>query len=347
MGPSRPALPQDLLVEPSFKPRTSATKTDPIVAFEGSTMGTTYSVKFVPRIDEMERIVQAKVEATLGEVNATMSTYDESSELSLFNRTKADVPFVASQPLFFVLSLSKAVSTVTEGAFDVTVGPLVQAYGFGAKGSAELPSEERLLELTQHVGMAHLTLDEARRTVTKDNASVEVDLSAIAKGYGVDEVAEALETMGILNYLVEVGGEIRTRGQKPNQKSWTLAIERPDPSTRSVYMTLELDPKGEALATSGDYRNYRKDGERIVSHTMDPRVGRPVPRRTASASVIRPTAAEADALATAFCVLTPEESITLSDRHNYAVLLLVHDEDGGLVPMASRAFSIRYELPHP
>lgn len=317
-----------------------------LVSLSGNTMGTTYSVKFYSALPSIQEKAQARVDQTLEAVNSAMSTYDPASELSLLNRMDANVPFSASEQLFFVLSLSNNVHKLTRGAFDVTVGPLVGAYGFGAHAQQAVPDSGRLALLNQHVGMQHVTLDSGARTVTKGHQEVNIDLSAVAKGYGVDRVAMALESLEINNYIVEVGGEIRVKGTKANQQPWTLGIEFPDPTTRRIYMTLSLSPDGNALATSGDYRNYHKVGETLVSHTMDPRVGRPVPRRTASVSVIRPTAAEADALATALGVLLPDEAIELANTQDWQVLLLLHANDDAIVPRASRSFVLHHPLPN-
>ncbi len=318
---------------------------DGLIHLQGKTMGTTYSVKFLPPVSLMGPIVQLKVDAVLTEVNATMSTYDPKSELSLFNQSPAEEAFSASPALFSIVEQSARLSLLTGGAFDVTVGPLVRAYGFGPAAAEKLPSADELEKLRELIGMKHLHLDPELQTLTKTHAGVYVDLSAIAKGFGVDQIAKALDDFRIENYMVEVGGEIRTKGTKPKDAPWKLAIEKPTPQGRSILMTLPMPKAGGALATSGDYRNFRKNGDELVSHTMDPRQGRPVPRRTASVSVIRPTAAEADALATALGVMEPREAIALANREKYAVLLLVHKKAGRWTSLASEPFLADYSLP--
>jgi thiamine biosynthesis lipoprotein len=163
-----------------------------------------------------------------------------------------------------------------------------------------------------------------------------VDLSAVAKGFGVDQVAASLESEGIDSYLVEVGGEVRVRGRATAERLWRLGIERPVPEERSVLGTLELAEA--ALATSGDYRNFRRTESGTISHTLDPRTGRPVARKTASVSVVRPTAAEADALATALCVLPHTEAIELATEKGWAVLLLIHTAEGAFESLSSPAW---------
>jgi thiamine biosynthesis lipoprotein len=186
--------------------------------------------------------------------------------------------------------------------------------------------------------MDKLKLDKKEQTLTKTLDGVEVDLSAIAKGYGVDRVALALEKIGIISYMVEVGGEIRVRGLKNEKTPWLLAIEEPVPYERKLHATLNLSETGAALATSGDYRNFRELDGKLVSHTFDPRSGGPVPRRTASVSVVRPTAAEADGLATALSVLEPERAIAVANAHDWAVYMLIHRDGGKFDARMSEAF---------
>jgi thiamine biosynthesis lipoprotein len=183
-------------------------------------------------------------------------------------------------------------------------------------------------------------------SIQKLHDGVELDLGGNAKGFGVDLVALALEKLEITDYMIEVGGEIRIRGKKNDGSPWKLAIEEPSPEARKLHATLSLPPEGAALATSGDYRNFRKVGGRLVSHTFDPRTLEPTPRRTASVSVVRPTAAEADALATALSVLSPTEAIELANEQGWAIYLLVHytraatpgTDQPRFVPHASQAF---------
>lgn len=321
-------------------PLSAPDKTNAPLAFGGKTMGTTYSVKYRPGLVGA-RAAQQAVEAALAEVNHTFSTYDPKSEVSLFNSAPAAQPLRVTQDFLFVFQLAQSIHDKTSGAFDLTVRPLVQAYGFGApphhRGAID---PARLGQLRQIVGM-HLVHREAQ-TLSKSKSGVQLDFGGIAKGFGVDRAAEALQKLGILHYLVEVGGEIRVLGKKSESSPWTLAIEQPDPQRRIVHGTLRLSPKGGAIATSGDYRNFRTVGGRRISHTFDPRTLTPTPQRTASVSVIRPTAAEADALATALGVLTPEEAILRADKWGWAVYLLVHGKGPGdaLRSVQSEAFSL-------
>lgn len=317
-----------------------------VASFSGKTMGTTYSVKYIPRKGVGKERAQIAVEAGLASVNRAMSTYDPESEISIVNRTKLTTPLRVSDAFAEVMKVSVEAHAATDGAFDVTVGPLVRVYGFGPDEERALPPAEQLAALAENVGLSHVLFDEKGRTVQKLRAGVELDFSGVAKGYGVDCAARALEKLGIEAYMVEVGGEIRVRGEKAPSVPWVLAIEAPLVGERRVHRTLSLPPSGGALATSGDYRNFRNIDGKLVSHTFDPRTKRPVPRRTASASVVRPTAAEADALATAMNVLEPKRAIEIANERGFAVYLLIRQEDGGVEALASREFEkLAFELP--
>jgi len=198
LGPSGPPLPPETPLPPQpsdFVSPSSKQQSDGTTSLSGKTMGTTYSIKFVDPVGNIQQIVQAKVDAALLEVNAAMSTYDQNSELSRLNRTDQDQAFVCSESLFFVLSLAGEINHITQGAFDVTVGPLVRAYGFGARAQDVPPTDAQLAKLRDWVGMHHLQLDHKAKTVTKDLAQVDIDLSAIAKGYGVDVVAQTIDEL--------------------------------------------------------------------------------------------------------------------------------------------------------
>lgn len=309
-----------------------------LIELQGETMGTYYNVKVFPgeaanfpSAPAIEETVQRELNA----VDAKMSTYREDSELSRFNRLESDEPFQFSEETFEVIQLAQRVSEQTGGAFDVTVGPLVNAWGFGPGGEVEAPGDARVAELREQVGYALLELDPVARTVSKRRPGVYVDLSAIAKGYAVDEVAEALDDLGLENYMIEVGGEVRTSGHNGEGDPWRIGIERPAEGTRQVHTVVPLS--GLAMASSGDYRNYtERDGERI-SHTIDPRTGRPVPHLVASVTVIHHNCAHADALATALTVLGPDEGLAFAEQIGLPVLFLIHAEDG-LEERTSSAF---------
>lgn len=322
--------------------------------FSGSTMGTYYRVKVV--LDEGDSLTQERraevsawIEGELEEVNRLMSTYLVDSEVSRFNEHRSTEPFAVSAETFTVVREAMDIGELTEGALDVTVGPLVDAYGFGPDGARPEVSESDLRRLRARVGLHHLRLDAESLSLRKDRSGVEIDLSAIAKGRAIDLVADKLSQEGYPNHMVEVGGEIRVSGQNVLGKPWRLGIERPQASRGGVQRVIELESG--ALATSGDYRNFRMvEGERL-SHILDPRSGRPISHWLASVSVVQPTCARADGLATAFMVLGTETAWKLAREQDIPALFLVRDGDG-FVERATPAFERRFpaegsRLPRP
>ncbi|MDW5376930.1 FAD:protein FMN transferase [Halomonas sp. HP20-15] len=293
--------------------------------FEGPIFGTGYHVTVYAALDETTiESLDAGIRSQLEQVDALMSTYREDSELSRLNRHPVGVPFFLSPATAEVVREALRIARLSEGAFDVTVGPAVNLWGFGPKGHPErVPSPAELAEALARVDIHALALD--GNTLTK-RKPVYVDLSGIAKGYGTDRVADYLDTRGIDDYLVEVGGEIRTHGTKPEEEPWRIAVERPISSERSVQRIIDLG--NAAVATSGDYRNYFvSDGVRY-SHTIDPRTGRPITNRVASVTVIGERCATADALATAFTVMGERAGLEMAERENIAVYFIVRVDDG-------------------
>jgi thiamine biosynthesis lipoprotein len=295
--------------------------------FSGPTMGTVYTVKIVAplsRDGDRERIA-ALVGERLEEVNRCMSTYRPDSEIEAFNRHGTSA-FGASPDLLEVVAEAQRVSRLSGGAFDITVGSLVDAWGFGPSHVTKKPSDETVRALRAATGFERLEVDEDGGTLRKERADIRIDLSAIAKGFGVDEVAEALDGEAFRDYMVEVGGEVRARGKNLGGTSWRIGIERPDESGRAVHLAIPLADL--ALATSGDYRNFvSQDGVRI-SHTIDPRTGRPIAHALASVSVLNRSCMTADALATALEVLGPDEGIALAGRQEIPALFLIRVGEG-------------------
>ena len=293
--------------------------------FEGPIFGTGYNVTVYAALDEATiESLDAGIRSQLEQVDALMSTYREDSELSRFNRYPVGVPFFLSPATAEVMREALRISRLSDGAFDVTVGPAVNLWGFGPKGRPErVPNSAELAKALARVDIDALVLE--GDTLTK-RKPVYVDLSGIAKGYGTDRVADYLESRGLEDYLVEVGGEIRTHGAKPGGKPWRIAVEKPISSERSVQRVIDLG--NVAVATSGDYRNYFvSDGVRY-SHTIDPRTGWPITNRVASVTVIDERCATADALATAFTVMGERAGLEMAKRENIAVYFVVRTDDG-------------------
>lgn len=313
---------------------------EPIVhVFGGATMGTTYTVRVVTTLtwaqDERDRIAD-RIQVTLDRVESKMSHYDPSSELSAFNRTRQTEWFEVSPEMFTVVSSAQALSELTGGAFDVTVAPLVNAWGFGPIEPAQLPPDAaRLSRLQNQVGYTKLELDPETLAVRKTDPAVQFDLSAVAKGYGVDRVAAALREDGLTRFMIEVGGEITTAGLNQDGRAWRIGIERPT-TAGGIQRVVPLQDL--AMATSGDYRNIREVDGRVFSHTIDPRTGRPVEHRLGSVSVIADRCIVADGLATALEVLGPDDGYALALERGWAALFLVRDGSGAITARATPAF---------
>jgi thiamine biosynthesis lipoprotein len=307
--------------------------------FGGPTMGSTYTVKIAgPRLGAAaEAAARRAVESALGGVVDRMSAYREDSELSRFNRHRGNVPFALSADTFAVFRVGQQVSAATNGAFDITVAPVVDAWGFGPGRAQRMVSEGEVAALEARVGWRMLTLDERNATVAKARGDMRADLSGIAKGYGVDRAAQALEALGIDDYMVEAGGEIRTRGRNADGQPWQIAIERPDAIPQRVHRIVPLT--GMAMATSGDYRIYfERDGKRYC-HEIDPATGCPIRHGLASVTVVAPDCVYADAMATALIVLGPEQGHALAVARNVAALFIVREGDGGLREFGTPAFA--------
>jgi thiamine biosynthesis lipoprotein len=290
----------------------------------GSVMGTTWSVQIVGSADtDLERSIQAQ----LDEINGRMSTYSEHSELSRFN-DNASTDWVAVSPeLARVVAEALRVAVLTAGAFDITAAPLVDLWGFGPNlALAELPTEAAVVVAMARLGFDNLGVQQSPPALRKSRANLSVDLSAIAKGYAVDQVATLLERRGVRDYLVEIGGELRARGHNARGESWTIGVEQPRPEDRRVQRTFPLYDL--AVATSGDYRNfYDRDGRRF-SHIIDPRTGYPVEHRLASVTVLDTSAMSADAYATGLLVLGEEAGFEFAVRHDIGALFVLRDAAG-------------------
>jgi len=301
-------------------------------------MGTRYTVEVVvnelspQRFSELEGVV----EATLADVNAKMSNYLEDSEVSRLNRWTEAGPFKVSSDSLEVLQHASEISSTTGGAFDITVAPLVSAWGFGPPGRPPAqPTTDEIERLQESTGWEKLQVERVTSTVTKARPDLTLDLSAIAKGYGVDRVADALDAEGVEHYMVEVGGEVRTKGLNSQGGPWRIGIERPVPGDQAIDLIVPLS--GFAMATSGDYRNYYEVEGRRISHTIDPRTGYPIAHNVASVSVIAPLCVRADAYATGLLVLGPE-GFDLAEGLGLAAYFLQRDKEGVFVGRMTTAF---------
>ncbi|WP_237582872.1 FAD:protein FMN transferase [Photobacterium halotolerans] len=308
-----------------------------LIHLTGSTMGTYYSIKLIEQEGlPSEVALQKEIDRRLERVNDQMSTYREDSELSQFNQHRSSEPFAVSADTATVVQEAIRLSKLTDGALDVTVGPLVNLWSFGPEARPDVvPTDEELDARRQEVGIEHLKVE--GNALIKDLPGLYVDLSSIAKGYGVDVVADYIASLGVNDYLVEIGGEIRLKGKNLEGVPWRIAIEKPtEDGSRSIQEVVE--PGEMAVATSGDYRNYFEENGVRYSHLINPITGKPITNRVVSVTVMHPKCMTADALATAFSVMGEEKAIALANQENWPVLLIV-STDEGFKEYASDAFT--------
>jgi len=297
-----------------------------VACFRGRTMGTGYSVQSAEP-NGLSKALEADTAALLEQIETRMSTYLPSSELSRFNASRDTDWMPLSAPNARVIASALEASAASGGAFDATVGPLVNLWGFGPddrRGAA--PAEAEIGAALERVGYANIELDAAGEAIRKLRADAYLDLSGIAKGHAVDDVAELLERHGHTAYLAEIGGELRARGTKEDGSAWRVAIERPTAGRRAVYRVVEL--RDAAIATSGDYRNFFDAGGQRYSHSIDPRGGRPVAHELASVSVIADSTMEADALSTALMIQGPAEGLDFAREHSLAAHFVIKSAAG-------------------
>jgi FAD:protein FMN transferase len=302
----------------------------------GETMGTTWSVKLVDLPSGVTLTqVREDIELLLESINSQMSTYRSDSAISRFNQAEAGSWHELPADFRRVMRYSLQLAEDSGGAFDPTVGPLVNLWGFGPDPRRdEPPADAALAEVLARIGWQKLVWRESDRALLQPGGMY-VDLSAVAKGYAVDKVADLLQGMGVRDLLVEIGGELRAHGSKPAGQPWKVAIEKPIPGVREVARVVAM--RDLAIATSGDYRNYFQSGERRYSHIIDPRTGYPVAHRVVSVSVLHPRCAEADALATALTVMGADEGMAWAEQRQLAVLFMVQS-DTRVEERASSAF---------
>jgi thiamine biosynthesis lipoprotein len=302
--------------------------------FTGRTMGTTWSVRLVAARTLRRAPVGEAIQSALDEVVAQMSTWDASSDLCRFNAAPPGTWHALPDHFHEVIACARDVAAHSAGAFDPTAGALVDAWGFGPAPQRGVPDRATLSQACRRAGWPRIAVDPARRAL-RQPGGLALDLSAIAKGFGVDLVARRLQALGIADHLVEVGGELRGTGVKPDGQPWWVQLEQPDGDGTGERTLLALH--GLSVATSGDYRRWFEHEGVRYSHTIDPRDGRPIRHGLASVTVIHADCMRADAWSTALNVLGPDAGLALADRLVLAARFLVRDGDG-FVERRSAAF---------
>ena len=288
----------------------------------GFIFGTVYNISY-----QSDKSLKAEIEAEMKRVDAEFSMFNDSSTVSRFNR--GERPRL-SKMFLEVYKLAFAVNKETEGAFDITVAPLVNAWGFGFK-SKIMPDGRQVDSLRAMVGMKKLTLVENDSILTKPDVRMMLDFSAIAKGYGSDCVARLLREHGVKNFMVEIGGEVVTQGISPKRLPWRIGVTKPieDSLQTSQELQTVLNVTDRAMATSGNYRNFYYQGGRKYAHTIDPRTGYPVQHSLLSSTVLADNCAVADAYATAFMVLGFEKTKEILERHKELMAYLIYTDNDG------------------
>lgn len=364
------ALSGSLLIPAGFMAlvgRNGVTGSSDLVGFDGRIMGTGYSVRLGTPLDELDKSIRLvdrrasthdpdsidnhrlnllanQVHKTLQKVDRSMSTWRDTSELSLFNKRLDKNWYKVNSATLNVIDHSIRVSDLSVGAFDLTIGRLVDLWGFGAdvnnahfESGHIMPSNKAVTKCMRYIGYNAVEIDYARSAIRKSISETKIDLSGVAKGFAVDKVSELLDAQGYENYLVEVGGELRARGQVSNNRDWRVAIERPSSVASDVLRVVPL--QNSAIATSGDYRNFYVNGGDRYSHSIDPRTGRPVNHELVSVSVVADTTMLADAYSTALIIMGPEEAHAFAEQHQIAAHFVLKSATGKLDVQYSPLFS--------
>ena len=289
----------------------------------GETMGSTFAV-IIPELTQTgdRAEVEKKINLILDEINQSMSTYIPESELSRINTSDSTDWISISPQLYEVLAAAQDVSQMTNGAFDITVGALVNLWGFGPEpGNQEIPDASAVGDALQWVGYQNIELQAYPAAVKKRYARTYLDLSGIASGYAADRIAGLLDSKNITNYMVDISGEIRARGKSGQNQTWRIGIEKPLVDRRSVQTVVALDNTG--LTTAGDYRNFFEFEGKRYSHTIDPATGWPVSHNLASVTVLDDSAMYADALDTAMMVMGPELAYKFAEAEKISALFII------------------------
>ena len=311
-----------------------------VPVFSGVTMGTSYSV-VVPQIKRADKaLLQSSIATELAAINKAMSTYQDDSTISLFNNSTSTDWFDVPHGFMQVLQAALLIADKSGGAFDPTIGPLVNRWGFGSDQPDSLPSTDEVALLLEQTGFEKLTVDAGKSRVRKMSGYLQLDLNSIAKGYAVDQLVAAIEALGYHDYLVEIGGELRVSGKNANGKPWRIGIEQPVAASSADSEPFGVQLTGGAVATSGDYRNtFEHNGQRY-SHIIDARHGAPVSHALASVTVVAESAMLADGWATALMVLGPAEGMEVAEKLGLACFFIVRGATQGFLTTSSAAFRL-------
>ena len=317
--------------------------TTDVLVVNGDTMGTTWEIRIAGDglNERLRRDVEAMAETRLAEVDGWMSNWNPESDVSRFNAARTTEPVPVAYETAAVVAYAVEVAKWTGGAFDVSVGPLVRLWGFGHRARlGEPPSDAEIDEALSHTGARLMRVGRGSRGsgsfLRKADPALEIDLSAIAKGYGVDHLADGLVGLEREDFMVEIGGEVYAAGERADGGPWQIAIEQPREEGRAIQAIVGLSDR--AMASSGDYRIFYREGGDRISHTIDPRTGRPVVGGPAAVTVVAPSTTQADAWATAIMVLGADEGLALAEQWEIGAMALLRGENGEIVDRRNALF---------
>ena len=311
-----------------------------VLEFKGEAEGSTYNIKVVdPSLHAGTReALDRGIAGELDLVDSTMSRFDPESELSRFNQSRDGRPFIMSEVAIKVIAVALQMSEKSGGAYDITVLPILRLWGFANRSPRkELPTQAEIDAARAHVGWRLLEVNEKDHTVRKLDPQVEIDLGSIAPGAAVDRLAEMFEAFDYRSYMIEMSGEVRAHGTRPDGSPWRIGIEKPLDGAHSVKEVIPLQNR--AMSTSGDYRQFYVLGGKRLSHTMDPRTGWPIQHGLASITVVHDDCMLADAWATALDVLGPIDGFALAEREGIAALFVTREKDGSFSERATKGFA--------
>ena len=310
----------------------------------GETMGTTYHIRIVSWFYQSHTDLKAKIKTRLHEINRSMSTYMKESEISRFNASQNfDEKLFISDDFYQVMKVADRIYHLSKGAWDGTVKPLVDLWGFGsAEGKKHIPTSDEIDKRLLNVGFDKIEISD-KKYLVKKKRFISLDLSSIAKGYAVDAIAGLIQKEGIKDFLVEIGGEVYASGKKKDGSNWKIGINKPrkDASLDQVYKIVKLSDR--AMATSGDYRNFFEINDKRYSHVLNPKSGYPVENGVVSVSILAPKCTFADGLATAVMVLGHEKGIQLINSiDGVEGMVVVQKKDGTFIDFYSDRFEVKH-----
>lgn len=311
--------------------------------FEGSAQGTSYHVKIVPTANtfDMDKTKQL-IEDALQTIDLKLSNYRDDSEISIINKHKTTDWQSASPEIIELVNIATYVYSRSQGCYDLTIKPLFDLWGF-SKHENRIPNQEEIKQALIHVGMPLLEIDKINSRIRKLDPDVQIDLSSIAQGYSVSVIANLLETQGIQNYLVEIGGEMKVKGRNGHHNPWRVAIEKPSPFSREVQKVLDIHQQnGSAIMTAGTYRNFFAEQGQTYSHIINPKTGSPVTHHLLSVTVLHDDPTWADAWDTALLCVGEVDAAKIAEAEQLKVLL-IYQEDNSLQEYISKAFATAQE----